>query len=339
MTEYFADISSYQRSDLGFFQDFINSGVSSVFIKTTQGSATGTNYVNPKSKEQAKNALSAGMNVGFYHYFLATSIADAINEAQFFEQSVVNLGFVKDTPLCVDVEDSSLNKNQVAGYVDTFINYLAENGYTNIIQYSMGSWFWNGYLNASKHPTWVANYGVNAVGVSGDVIGWQYTSTWGGGSQDMSYDCGIFNKKAETKPQDTPVKPVKSKVEDVIKLNEDTHGVDNLGVGRPTLYKKNSVWKSSSIVMIKGQPHYKIATNIYVPISKTTFNDVVIVKYIDDKLTPIFDKKGNRVSNDDVISGKAFKYSSIDTINGISMAKIATNEYLPMQYTSGSDFK
>ncbi|CAJ2235816.1 hypothetical protein FD33_GL000006 [Companilactobacillus paralimentarius DSM 13238 = JCM 10415] len=341
MTKYFADISSFQRDDLAFFQGLVNAGVQSVLIKTTQGSPDGDNYINPKSVTQVRNALAASMSVGFYHYFKASSIADSINEAKFFEQSVVNLGFGKDTPLCVDVEDPSLNTLLVADYVDTFINYLTEQGYTNVFQYSMASWFNQGILNANVHRTWVANYGVNACGVSGNVIAWQYTSSWGGGSQDMSYDWGIFDKqpaKTEATTQPT-VEPEKPKVENTIKLTEKTHPVDRLGIERPETYEAGSTWKSSDIVMINDEPHYQIATDIFVPISKTTFKDFIIVKYTDGSLAPVFDSKGNRVQNASVSTGKSFKTDGIRIINGIPMAKIATDQFIPFEYTSGSKFE
>jgi len=341
MTKYFADVSSFQRDDLGFFQGLVSAGVSGILIKTTQGSSDGDNYINPKSTAQTKNSLAAGMNVGFYHYFKASSVTDSINEAKFFEQSVINLGFGKDTPLCVDVEDPSLNTSEVASYVDAFINYLKDQGYTNVFQYSMASWFNQGILDANKYPTWVANYGSSDCGARGNIIGWQYTSSWGGGSQDMSYDWGIFDKQpvkteAVTQPTDEPEKP---KVENVIKLTEQTHPVDRLGIERPEMYEASSTWKSSDIVMINNEPHYQIATDIFVPISKTTFKDLIIVKYTDDSPAPVFDSKGNRVQNASVSTGKAFKTDGVRIINGISMAKIATNEFIPFEYTSGSKFE
>lgn len=341
MTKYFADVSSFQRDDLDFFQGLVNAGVSGVLIKTTQGSPDGDNYLNPKSLNQAKNALAAGMNVGFYHYFLASSVADSINEAKFFEQSVVNLGFGKDTPLCVDVEDPSLDTAHVASYVDTFISYLETQGYANVFQYSMASWFNQGILNANKYPTWVANYGVNACGVSGNVIAWQYTSSWGGGSQDMSYDWGIFDKQqAKTEAVTQPkVEPEKPKVENIIKLTEQTHPVDRLGIERPEMYDIGSTWKSSDIVMINDEPHYQIATDIFVPLSKTEFKDFIIVKYTDDSPAPVFDSKGNWVQNASVSTGKSFKTAGFKVINDIMMAKIATNEFIPFEYTSGSKFE
>lgn len=340
MTKYFADISSYQRDDLAFFQNFLNSGVQSVLIKTTQGSANGSNYLNPKALTQTRNAIKAGMNVGFYHYFLAISVTDAINEAKFFEQSVVNLGYGKNTPLCVDVEDSELDKSNVSSYVDTFINFLETQGYTNVFQYSMASWFNQGILNANKHPTWVASYGSSDCGARGNILAWQYTSTWGGGFQDMSYDWGIFDKK-ETNPDKEEVidSPKKPKVENVIKLTERTHPVDRLGIERPETYAKDSTWKSSDIRIINDEPNYQIATDIFVPLSKTTFKDLIIVKYIDDLPAPVFNSKGKRVQNASVSTTKSFKIDGYKVINEIPMAKIATDEYIPFEYTSGSSFK
>lgn len=340
MTKYFADVSSFQRDDLAFFQNFVNSGVQSVLIKTTQGSANGSNYLNPKALTQTRNAIKAGMNVGFYHYFLAISVTDAINEAKFFEQSVVNLGYGKDTPLCLDVEDSTLDKSSVSNYVDTFINYLETQGYTNVFQYSMASWFNQGILNANKHPTWVASYGSSDCGARGNILAWQYTSSWNGGSQDMSYDWGIFDKKKVDSDEEAVIDiPQKPKVENIIKLTEQIHPVDRLGIERPETYAKDSTWKSSDIRLINDEPHYQIATDIFVPLSKTTFKDLIIVKYLNDSPAPVFNKSGKRVQNTSVSTAKSFKIDGFKIINGIPMAKIATDEYIPFEYTSGSNFE
>jgi len=340
MTKYFADISSFQRDDLAFFQGLVNAGIEGIMIKTTQGSQDGDNYTNPKALLQTRNALKAGMNVGFYHYFKASSITDSIDEAKFFEQSVVNLGFEKDTPVCVDVEDETLKTNSVASYVDTFINYLETQGYTNVVQYSISSWFNNKILDAYKHKTWVAYPDATNVGVYGNIVGWQYTWKWGGTDQDMSVDYGLFdNKKAASNEEAViPILP-KPKVEDIIKLTDETHPVDRLGIARPEKYDAGSTWKSSGIIMVNNEPHYKIATDIFVPISKTTFKEIIIVKYLNDSPAPVFDSKGNRVQNALVITGKSFKTAGIKIINNIPMVKIATNQYLPLEYTSGSSFK
>jgi Lyzozyme M1 (1,4-beta-N-acetylmuramidase) len=262
MTKYFADVSNYQRDDLAFFQDFVNAGVESTMILATEGSANGTAFVNPKLLNQTRNALKAGMNVGFYHYFLAISDQDAIDEAKFFESKVVELGFGKDTPLCVDVEDPSLNTSEVASYVDSFINYLKTQGYTNVFQYSMASWFGD-VLNANAHRTWVASYGSSDCGARGNIIAWQYTSKWGGGSQDMSIDWGVFDKVAAPNPVE---KPVKSTIVNVVKaLSGAVKGYttyNSKGIAdKDTNIAPDSLWKSNNIVVIGNKAYFQIATD------------------------------------------------------------------------------
>lgn len=339
MTNLFIDVSNFQPSSLSYFQKMKSMGANGVLIKLTQGSANGSNYFSSAAKAQTQSAYGAGMNVGFYHYFLAISNEDAIAEAQFFESKVKECGGNANTPLCIDVEDPSLNKANVASYVDAFINYLSEQGYTNIIQYSMASWFWSGALNALNHRTWVANYGTNRVGVVGNVIGWQYADTFNGYSQDVSYDWGVFDSVQKPVTHVKPVEQPKPKVDNVIKLMEQTHPVDRLGIERPETYDAGSVWKSSDIVMINNEPHYKIATNIYVPLAKTTFKDFITVKYTDGSPAPVFAKNGKRAQNASVSVGNSFKTDGYRVINDIPMAKIATNEYIPYEYTSGSKFE
>lgn len=91
--------------------------------------------------------------------------------------------------------------------------------------------------------------------------------------------------------------------------------------------------------MINGEPHYQIATDIFVPISKTTFKDFIIVKYTDDSLASVFDSKGKRVQNVSVSTGKSFKTDGFKVINDIPMAEIATDQFTPFEYTSGSRFE
>ena len=125
----------------------------------------------------------------------------------------------------------------------------------------------------------------------------------------------------------------------MIKLTERTHPVDRLGIERPETYAKDSTWKSSDIRIINDEPNYQIATDIFVPLSKTTFKDLIIVKYIDDLPAPVFNSKGKRVQNASVSTTKSFKIDGYKVINEIPMAKIATDEYIPFEYTSGSSFK
>ena len=74
-------------------------------------------------------------------------------------------------------------------------------------------------------------------------------------------------------------------------------------------------------------------------ITKCEVKGKIIVKYIDDSPAPVFNKNGKRVQNAYVSTGKAFKTAGFKVINDIMMAKIATNEFIPFEYTSGSKFE
>lgn len=343
MTKYFADVSNYQRDDLAFFQEFMNADVQSVLIKATEGSASGSAFVNPKLLNQTRNALKAGMNVGFYHYFLAISDQDAIDEAKFFESKVVELGFETDTPLCVDVEDPSLNKSNVAKYVDTFITYLADRGYTNVFQYSMASWF-DSVLNANAHPTWVASYGSSDCGARGNIIGWQYTSQWGGGSQDMSLDWGIFDKVTTLKPVE---KPVKSTIVNVIKaLSGDVKGYTTYN-SKGEAYKDTNIapdtlWKSNSIVVIDNKAYFQIATDTFLPQDVTTLKNKLVINYIDGYGVNAYDQNGSSIkdSNLKFKAGTGWQITQkLTDINEIGWCyQVATNTFIPTKYQQGSGF-
>ena len=56
MPNYFADVSSHNRSDLAYFQGLKKAGAIAVVIKLTEGCQHGTNYRNPKAYEQITNA-------------------------------------------------------------------------------------------------------------------------------------------------------------------------------------------------------------------------------------------------------------------------------------------
>lgn len=344
MTKYFADVSNYQRDDLAFFQDFVNAGVESTMILATEGSANGTAFVNPKLLNQTRNALKAGMNVGFYHYFLAISDQDAIDEAKFFESKVVELGFGKDTPLCVDVEDPSLNTSEVASYVDSFINYLKTQGYTNVFQYSMASWFGD-VLNANAHRTWVASYGSSDCGARGNIIAWQYTSKWGGGSQDMSIDWGVFDKVAAPNPVE---KPVKSTIVNVVKaLSGAVKGYttyNSKGIAdKDTNIAPDSLWKSNNIVVIGNKAYFQIATDTFLPQDVTTLKDKLVINYINGYGVNAYDQNGNSIkdSNLKFKAGTSWKITeSLTDIPKIGWCyQVATNEFIPIEYQQGSGFK
>lgn len=49
----FADVSDYQRSDIGFMQNLKNLGFKGIVIKVTEGSADGSNWVSATAAEKS----------------------------------------------------------------------------------------------------------------------------------------------------------------------------------------------------------------------------------------------------------------------------------------------
>ncbi|MCH4169796.1 MAG: 1,4-beta-N-acetylmuramidase [Lactobacillus sp.] len=188
MANLFADVSSYQASDIAAIQTL---GVLGVVVKATEGSATGTAYQNPKALAQTQSALAVGLQTHLYHYARYTSGQDARNEADFFSEYAQALGFNGDCVLVADVEDPTLVTTGVYNNTVAFLQRLRELGWTKLAVYSMASWFW-----ANRLPTndaiWVANYGTASVGVEG-ATAWQFTNNYQGLPLDMSYDyTGLF---------------------------------------------------------------------------------------------------------------------------------------------------
>lgn len=83
MSNKFIDVASYQPDTLVYFKAAKKLGVKGVVVKITEGSATGTDYVNPKAANQIKHAKEVGMVVSGYHFLRSLSVPDAKQEAQF----------------------------------------------------------------------------------------------------------------------------------------------------------------------------------------------------------------------------------------------------------------
>lgn len=188
-----ADISSYQDDSLAFMQS-LGKYAKGLIIKITEGSETGDAYVNPKAKNQVLNGLKVFKSVGAYHYFKANSqkfgAEDPVNEAKWFIKNLVKIGLNKDTVCALDVEDSSLMQSTTKD-VNTFLQYMNQQGYKNLVVYASQSWFTSGRVDKdkllNKTPIWVAAYGTNEPGVD-NASAWQYTDNGHGLNTDFSYD-------------------------------------------------------------------------------------------------------------------------------------------------------
>lgn len=193
MTAEVADISSYQHSNVIFMKQ-LKQYASSLIVKLTEGSASGSAYFNPKAIDQVSNGFEVFDTVGVYHYFRGNSqrygANDPVNEAKWFYTKIKELGFNTDTVCAIDVEDQCL-QDQVTADINLFLGYLWAKGYHKLIVYASGSWFTSGRIIRTQlyqHvPIWVAAYGVNQPGVD-NVQAWQYSDNGHGLAVDFSYD-------------------------------------------------------------------------------------------------------------------------------------------------------
>lgn len=211
MPNYFADVSSHNRSDLAYFQGLKQAGAIAVVIKLTEGCQHGTNYRNPKAYEQITNAKKAGLIVHYYHYYHATDPQDAKCEADFFISYANELNADKRAVMVCDFEEAHItSRSQNTANLNAFFDRVKEYGYMDTDTYSYTSFF-NSYMNIKDLSTkniWQADYN-SLRGDIGVIAGsWQYTSNLNvlGNNTDFSIDYNNFY----TSPygsQETPAKP------------------------------------------------------------------------------------------------------------------------------------
>lgn len=84
-----------------------------------------------KFEEYYSNARASGLNVGVYHYTMAITPAEAIEEAKFLLENVLkNKKF--ELPIYFDIEDQvhkNLSKAQVSAITRAYLEYLEDRGY------------------------------------------------------------------------------------------------------------------------------------------------------------------------------------------------------------------
>lgn len=211
MTAKFIDVASYQPDSLTYFQAARALGVKGVVVKITEGSAAGSNYVNPKAAQQIKNARAVGLIVNGYHFLRSISVKDAQEEAQFFAREGDRQGLSKQAMVAIDVEADDLTRNVSAltTQVNAFVTELSRLGFKKISIYSSTSWFKGRLLRnkLSSQIFWVASYGTKDAGIP--CAAWQYSDKQliAGVRTDISVDySGTFtgNNEIDNKGKMTP---------------------------------------------------------------------------------------------------------------------------------------
>lgn len=244
-THYGVDVSHYQDPTAINWRAMNIAGVEFAVIKYTQGTTT----LDPSGAAHNTNVKATGMKTHAYHYFLATTVAQAQAEAAYF------IAAVKANPvsgyLFLDVEDATiqLTPSVLTANINAFLSALEAAGYKNHGVYANYNWFTN-YITMSALNTntkiWLARYNT-ITGMNCDM--WQNTSTGtytgytGNLDCDIAYFDGMVNMPATTPDngteanalryptfQDLPAwaKPTVKKLMDSAVLVGDGNGVIDL---------------------------------------------------------------------------------------------------------------
>ena len=151
-----------------------NSGISIAYIRASEGSG----YVDPDAIRNYNGAKEAGIKVGFYHYLTATTVSEAIEQANFFVSVIQNLNV--DCRLAMDFENfQGLDTYEINQISQAFLEEVERVSGKKTIIYSdayNAAYTFSEEL-ASEYPIWVADYYVSEPG-NGNWIAWdgfQYT--------------------------------------------------------------------------------------------------------------------------------------------------------------------
>ncbi|SOC40643.1 GH25 family lysozyme [Ureibacillus acetophenoni] len=185
------DVSRHQEEV--DFKAVANAGVEIVYIKASEG----TEWIDPYFEKNYEGAKAAGLKVGFYHYIIARSVSDAINEANFFVSVIEDKPF--DTKLAVDFEDfGELTKEEINQITLAFAEEVENLTGKEVVIYSNSNNASNIFDESlTKYSLWVAQYDGNEI--SNEVIwdtwaGWQYTDTGTIEGVNGNADLNIFNE-------------------------------------------------------------------------------------------------------------------------------------------------
>ena len=192
------DISTWQgKISVANFQKAKADGVQFVILRVGfTGSESKKPTLDNCFENNYKNAVAAGLPVGYYYYSLATTEAMAKKEAEFTLAQIK--GKKCDYPVYLDVEDPTYqgkaSKSTLAMICNTFCNLVNAAGYTAGVYASL-SWFNNKIGNiTAKHTKWVAQY-YSKCEYKGAYDMWQYTSSGTINGIGKNIDCNYYYKK------------------------------------------------------------------------------------------------------------------------------------------------
>lgn len=153
------------------FNQAKNEGVKFAILRGAYNLSKDTRF-----EEYYKNARAVGLDIGVYHYTMATTQAEAIEEAKFLLNNVL-AGKKFDLPVYFDIEDQvhkNLSRAQVSDVTRAYLEYLEGKGYF-VGVYSSKS-FIDNYLEEDikkEYAMWVAQWNIELT-YTGQAGMWQF---------------------------------------------------------------------------------------------------------------------------------------------------------------------
>ncbi|KRK78743.1 lysin [Companilactobacillus nodensis DSM 19682 = JCM 14932 = NBRC 107160] len=322
-----------------------NYGVKSVVTKISEG----TYYHDYTAANNISTAQAAGLYINGYHYAKYKTEFQAVAEADYASALAKQDGLPIGAVLVADVEDGSqagLTKSQMNANNKAFMNQVAKYGYRSDV-YTMGSWVNNRFV-VPTGTGWIASYPYNASGKSwySSNNGWQWGSTYKFQGSYGNFDVSQLYTNFYTADQAAKVDP-RASISNVVSVKGNDYkayatfngkGMANIG----TNVISGSDWISASIVAVNDRPYYVIGVDTLIPQAITTFKDKLVINYRSDYGVNAYNSEGQAIkdSNQTFKGGSEWKTSDkLTNVPNVGLCyKVATDEYIPIQYAQGSGF-
>jgi len=171
------DISAWQENI--DWQAVGDAGIEFVVVKLGENGR-----VDPMFVQHINDAISKGLKIGVYLYSHATTVDEAIAEADFVNEQIKTYldGKCPEIGIWFDVEDPGIEAAgvDITALCSEFINQLQAAGYKYVGVYSSYNWLTNGNIDTSRlpdTPIWVAQYNYECNYEGPNLKVWQYTDS------------------------------------------------------------------------------------------------------------------------------------------------------------------
>lgn len=168
------------------------SGIDYAIIRSSLGWGLSTSK-DPMMEAHVKGCINNDIPFGFYHYSYASTVAEAVQEAEFFLDVVKE--YRPEYPLYLDQEydspvgkmDKTKDRQLRTDICKAFLNTLQDAGYYAAL-YSSTDWLNNWVFDAqlAAYDKWVAQYG-SACTYQGSYGMWQYSVVGNQGTKGKHY--------------------------------------------------------------------------------------------------------------------------------------------------------